>query len=302
MQHDTYLITGGTGFIGQQLCKQLADDGAHLTVLSRRGDSVKKRLPAGTRVIRDLSELSADDRFDVVINLAGESIAGSRWTDRRKAVLEQSRIALTDALVSWMESANTRPAVFISASAIGFYGDQHDAIVTEESTPVPDYAHELCRRWEAAALKAEALGVRTAIVRIGLVIGEDGGFLKQMALPFWFGAGGPIGSGRQWMSWIHRDDLIALLRFVIGSDDAHGIFNGTAPNPVTNREFSQTLGRVIRRPSLLPAPAFAFRLAFGEMAELLLTGQRVLPAKATEIGFSFHYSRLEQALEQVYRG
>jgi len=301
MTYHTYLITGGTGFIGRELCSRLARDGAQLTVLSRRGNDAIKRLPRSTRIISSIQELTAGDSFDVVINLAGESIAGARWTKKRKQKIESSRIALTEELVDWMSAARSKPEVFLSASAIGFYGDQGDSMVTEASEPVPDYAHELCARWEASALRAEACGVRTVIPRIGLVVGRNGGFLKQMAMPFWFGAGGPIGSGKQWMSWIHLEDLIGMFEFLIHSPETRGQFNATAPNPVTNEEFSRTLGRVIRRPALLPAPAVAFKLAFGEMASLLLTGQRVLPLKAVDAGFLFRFSDLEEALRAVYR-
>jgi len=282
------------------LCRQLSGTGASLTVLSRREGSAATSLPEGTRIIGSLAELDADDRFDAVINLAGESIAGARWTARRKALLEASRIGITDALLGWMASARHKPRVFLSGSAIGFYGDQGDQPLTEESPANPDYAHALCRRWEQAATAAQASGIRTIIVRIGLVAGAKGGFLKQMAPPFYIGAGGKIGSGAQWMSWIHKRDLINMMLFLLHQPEAQGVFNGTAPEPVTNKVFAQTLGRALHRPAWLPAPAIAFKLAFGEMAELLLTGQRVLPTRALAAGFQFEYPTLKQALAEIY--
>jgi uncharacterized protein (TIGR01777 family) len=269
-----------------------------LVVLTRDADRAAALLPPGTRAVPSLSALGTQERIDAVVNLAGEPIASGRWTRARKRLLESSRIDLTRELVVWMSRLATRPRVLLSASAIGFYGDQGDGEVTETTPPHDEYQHRLCRDWEAAALEARALGVRTACLRIGLVVGPDGGFLARMLPPARFGLGGHIGSGRQWMSWIHREDLVEMILFLLAHDELDGVFNGTAPNPVTSREFAATLAAALRRPQL-PAPAFLFRLVFGEMSRLLLTGQRVLPRRLQAAGFGFRWPNLPGALRDV---
>lgn len=293
------LLTGGTGFIGAALCKRLAADGASLVVLSRDAPRAKALLPPDTRVIGSLAELGTQERIDAVVNLAGEPIAAGRWSAARKRLLESSRIDLTRGLVAWIARAEQRPRVLLSASAVGFYGDQGDGEVNERTPPHDEYQHRLCRDWEAAALAAEALGVRTACLRIGLVVGPRGGFLARMLLPARFGLGGPIGSGQQWMSWIHREDLLEMVVFLLAHEELRGAFNATAPNPVRAREFAETLGRRIRRPLQLPAPGILFRLVFGEMSRLLLTGQRVLPARLQAAGFTFRWPNLDGALRDA---
>lgn len=293
------LLTGGTGFVGAALCERLAIDGAQLVVLSRNAARARSRLPHGTRVVTTLGELDAQEHFDAVINLAGEPIAAGRWSAARKALLESSRIGLTRELVAWIARAAQPPRVLLSASAIGYYGDQGDAEVTEQTAPHDEYQHRLCRDWEAAALEAAALGVRTACLRIGLVIGPDGGFLARLLPPARFGLGGHIGSGLQWMSWIHRDDLVEMCLFLLAREDLQGVFNATAPNPVRSREFAQALGRTLRRPLQMPAPGIVFRLVFGEMSRLLLTGQRVLPARLQAAGFRFRWPELDGALRDA---
>ncbi len=294
-----YLVTGGTGFVGHALCQRLVHHGAALTVLSRNPARASSLLPAGIRTVGSLDQLAPTEHFDVVVNLAGEPIAAKRWSAKRKRVLEASRIDLTRKLVDWMLASSRPPRVFVSASAIGYYGDQGERTVTEDSEPHLEYSHQLCAAWEAAALRAADAGIRTALLRIGLVVGPTGGFLARMLLPFRLGLGGPIGSGRQWMSWIHRNDLLRLIALLVEREDLAGVFNATAPTPVTGREFADTLGRVLRRPAFLPAPALAFRLVFGEMSRLLLTGQRVLPLRAAAAGFQFEFPDLESALRDV---
>ncbi|MCG3169137.1 MAG: Epimerase family protein [Pseudomonadales bacterium] len=294
-----YVITGGSGFIGHALCRRLAANGARLEVLSRDPARAARALPAGTRVVRRLDELARDEPLDAVINLAGEPIADARWSAARKQRLRDSRIALTDGLVDWMKGLSARPRVLLSASAVGFYGDQGDTIVRENGPAHPEFTHELCSRWEQSAQSARGLGVRVAIVRIGLVLGPGGGFLQRLLPAFRLGLGGPVGNGRQWMSWIHRDDLLALFDWLLARDELDGAFNATAPNPVTSREFARTLGRVLHRPAVLPLPAFALRAAFGEMSRLLLTGQRALPARAIDSGFTFRFPDLESALRDA---
>jgi hypothetical protein len=296
------LITGGTGFIGSALCRSLAGAGAALTVLSREPARAARVLPPGTRCIASLAELRVQDAFDAVINLAGEPIAVARWSPARKRLLADSRIALTRDLVSWMARAERRPDVVLSASAIGFYGDQGDTLLMEESVPRLEYQHELCRDWEEAALQAQALGVRTAVLRIGLVIGRDGGFLQRMLPPFRMGLGGPVGHGRQWMSWVHRDDVLGMIAWLLAREDLQGVFNATAPAPVTSRQFAQALGEVLHRPAVLPLPAAVLKLAFGEMSTLLLTGQRVLPARAEREGYRFRFADIRSALAEAVGG
>ncbi len=294
------LITGGTGFIGARLCPRLAEDGWSLTVLTRRPERARQRLPAGTDTIVDFDELPGDTVFDAVINLAGEGIADKRWTAQRKAELEASRVDLTHRLIAWLSNAQQRPGVLVSGSAIGWYGDAGDRELRENDMPGhTDYAHDLCARWEQEAQRAKELGIRTCLLRTGVVVGRDGGFLQRMLPPFRFGLGGPIGSGRQWMSWIHREDLVGMIVLLLERADLEGVFNGTAPSPVTNREFSRTLGRVLHRPAVLPVPPPVLEFAFGEMANLLTGGQRVLPGRIADAGYDFLYPDLEGALRQA---
>lgn len=293
------LITGGTGFIGSALCHRLAAQGHTLTVLSRDPVRAAGVLPPGTRCIRAFAELGSAEHVDAVVNLAGEPIAAARWSPARKRVLAASRIDLTRDLLDVIARAAQRPAVLLSASAIGFYGDQGDASLTEESAPRVEYQHELCRDWESVACRAETLGVRTAVLRIGLVIGRDGGFLQRMLPPFRLGLGGPVGHGRQWMSWVHREDVLGMITWLLAREDLRGAFNLTAPAPVTSREFATALGAVLHRPAVLPVPAPMLKLAFGEMSTLLLTGQRVLPARAEREGYRFRFAAIGPALAEA---
>lgn len=294
-----YVITGGSGFIGQALCRRLATTGATIEVLSRDPARAARVLPSGTHIVSRLEDLRHEVPIDAVVNLAGEPIADRRWTATRKQRLRDSRIAVTDALVDWMRELDPRPGTLLSASAVGFYGDQGDVAVTEGSPPHEEFTHELCADWEQSASRARALGIRVTIARIGLVIGPDGGFLQRLLPAFRFGLGGPIGSGRQWMSWIHRDDLLSLFEWLLTHRNVVGVFNATAPNPVTSAQFAHTLGRVLHRPALLPLPEFVLRTAFGEMSRLLLTGQRVLPARVLDAGFTFRFPDLESALRDA---
>lgn len=291
------LITGGTGFIGKKLCHFLLDKEHELTVLSRNPEKVSTLCGKEVKAISNIDQLTASDSFDAIINLAGEGIADARWTTARKKVLLDSRIGTTKQLVKFIERADKKPEVFISGSAIGFYGNLGSLVLTEDSEPHEEFSHELCLKWEAAAQDAEKMGVRVCIVRTGLVIGDDGGFLKRMLPPFKFGLGGPIGDGQQWMSWIHRKDYIAILDLLLETKVLQGIFNGTAPEPVTNAEFSKTLGKVLNRPTFLPVPAFVLKILLGEMSALLLGGQRVLPVRVENSGFEFTFRTLEEALQ-----
>ena len=293
------LMTGGTGFIGKKLCHFLLGKNHQLTVLSRHPEKVSSLCGESVTAIRSLEQLTASDSFDAIINLAGEGIADARWSKTRKQKLLDSRINTTKQLISYIESADNKPGVLISGSAVGYYGNSGSKRLNEESHPHEDFSHQLCSYWESVALEAEKAGVRVCIVRTGLVIGNDGGFLKRMLLPFKLGLGGPIGDGNQWMSWIHRTDFIAIIDKLLKSTTLRGVFNATAPEPVTNSEFSKTLGQVLNRPAFIPIPALVLKILLGEMAELLLGGQRALPTRIEQTGFEFKFKTLSKALDDV---
>lgn len=293
------LLTGGTGFIGHALCGHLLRAGHALSVLTRDPVRARTQVPASARVL-----VSLDDARDVeaVVNLAGEPLMAGRWNAERKAEFRRSRLGTTQALMTWMARQSVRPRVLVSGSAIGYYGPRDDEALDESTAPGDDFAAQLCRDWETEAMQAEGLDTRTCRLRTGIVLAADGGALAKMLPPFRLGAGGPMGDGRQWMSWIHRDDLVRMIAWLLDSDRAGGAYNGTAPEPVTNRVFARTLGKVLHRPAVLPTPAFALKAGFGEMAHLLLTGQRVLPAHALAEGFTFRFPVLEDALRDLLPG
>ncbi len=289
------VVAGGTGFVGRPLVDLFARNGDRVTVLTRTA-----RAPNHVAWAPDGSTgawARALDAADVVVNLAGEPIAARRWTPAQRERLVTSRLLATRSLVAAMRARPRPPALFLSSSATGYYGPHGDEAVTEATPAGTDFLGQLCARWEAAAHAAESPATRVALLRTGIVLERDGGALAKMLPPFRLGVGGPMGSGRQFMPWIHRADWLALVRWIVDTPGAAGPFNATAPNPVTNRDFAATLGRVLHRPALVPAPGFALRLALGEMAgPLLLEGQRVLPARATGMGFRFRYPQLEEAL------
>jgi len=291
-----HLITGGSGFIGSALCRSLVADGHRVTVLTRDIERARGRVPEAVFLI---DRLDFAENIDAVVNLAGENLAGGRWTAARKHEFVGSRIGTTKRLLDWIDRQDSAPAVLVSGSAIGWYGPRGDEELDEDADIGNDFSAHLCRDWEAEASKAEALGVRVCCVRTGIVLGADGGALKKMLLPFRAGIGGRMGSGRQWMSWITRADIVALIRWLIDHDSARGAYNGTAPAPVTNAEFARALGAALNRPTLLPTPASALKLLFGEMADILLTGQRIVPRRAMAEGFAFKYPELSAALSAV---
>ena len=291
------LISGGTGFLGASLCQWLAQRGHTLLVLTRQ------RLPVFP--VTGVQYCSWDDpawrqamaEIEGVINLAGEPMAGGRWSAARKARLRASRLETTHRLVDAIAASGHKPAVLVNASAIGYYGPRGDELLSERDASGRGFLAELCQAWEAQAQQAESLGVRVVRLRIGLVLGRDGGVLAKMVPPFRAFLGGPLGSGRQWLSWIHREDVHSLIEWVLTHPTLLGAVNATAPNPATMREFCAALGRFLGRPSWLPAPAPALRLLLGEMAEMLVTGQRVVPSAARANGFSFRYPDLALALQ-----
>lgn len=295
------LLTGGTGLIGRALCRYWQAQGHQLSVWTRQPDKVAALCGPQVRAIKALQELDQTP-VDAVINLAGAPIADRPWSHKRKALLWSSRIALTETLLAWLESREHKPSVLVSGSAVGWYGDGGERELSEDSPPVnEDFASQLCIAWEETAQRAEAMGVRVVLVRTGLVLSPEGGFLSRLLLPFKLGLGGPIGKGRQWMPWIHIDDQIALIDFLVHQPGARGPYNACAPKPVRNREFAKSLGRVLHRPALIPLPAFFLRLALGELSLLLLGGQRAVPARLLEAGFTFQFTDLPAALDQCVR-
>ncbi len=296
------LVTGGSGFVGQRLCRQLVEQGHEVQVVSRSPHQVRDRLPNNCD-IRDSAQAFIESPPDALVNLAGEPIAAKRWSDEQKAKLINSRVAATEQLVALCEQLNANgqplPKVMVSGSAMGYYGDQGKRVVTEKTMPNDEFAHRLCKQWEAAAKPIEAMGVRLAIVRIGLVLEAGGGSLEKMLPPFKWGVGGRFGSGEQFMPWIHRDDLVAAILFLINQEGLSGAFNGCAPHPVTNATFTKTLASHLNRPAIFPVPAFVLKAGFGEMSRLLLTGADMRPVRLEEAGFSFQYPTLDKALEAI---
>jgi uncharacterized protein (TIGR01777 family) len=295
------VIAGGTGFLGRPLVAALLSAGNEVVILSR---SFRAHAPAGARVVswdpqRGGGPWTTEvDGAGAVINLAGEPIAERRWTAARKRRIEDSRVEATRRLAEAIGEAAAPPPVFVSGSGVGFYGPCGSEVVTEETGAGNDFLAGVCRRWEAQAVAASSTRTRVVCIRTGLVLAGDGGALPRMLPPFRFGVGGRIGNGRQYWPWIHRQDWINLVRHVLQSPVAVGALNATGPEPVTNREFVAQLGRTLGRPAVVPAPAFALKILLGEMAgALLLSGQRAIPARATELGFQFAYPTVAQALD-----
>jgi len=299
----TIFITGATGLIGQALCRRLAAEGHQLRAWVRSPGAAARKL--GPKVeLFDTSGgpetlLAGITGADAVINLAGEPVFGRRWNPEVKRSLVASRVELTRQIVHAIEQLSVRPRVFISASAVGYYGMRGDEPVDESGAPGDDFFGDLCQQWEAAAAPAVELGVRLVNVRIGIVLASEGGALDEMVAPVKLGIAGPLGTGRQYMSWIHIDDMVNVLCRALDDESLRGPVNATAPNPVPNREMMKTLGRVLNRPVFMPVPAFALRLLKGEMAVYLTTGQRVSPKRLQDLGFSFAYRELEQALTDL---
>ncbi len=294
-----YLILGGTGLIGSAMCKHLLDQGHQVMVMSRDPDKVKAQFEMKVCPIRSLSEIRPDVVIDVVINLAGEAIADRRWSKKHKGVIESSRIGLTEKLVEWLSAREQKPECLISGSAVGWYGDGGDKILIEQSTFNDEYTHRLCDEWEQRALRAASLGIRVCIIRTGLVLSANGGILKKMSQPIKFGVGGRLGSGDQYMPWIHIDDMVAILDFLVVNEQLKGVFNACSPNPVSNRVFTKILAKTMRRYALLAVPACLLKILLGEMSRLLLTGQRAIPKHMVDNGFRFTYPELAPALSAL---
>jgi uncharacterized protein (TIGR01777 family) len=294
-----YLITGGTGFIGSALTDTLIAEGHQVTI------STRQSLPdqAGRRYVDDLAKISADSRFDAVVNLAGASLAGSRWTRRYKQEIVASRLDTTREVVALCRRLEQPPGVLLSASAIGYYGHHGDELLDEDGAGTPGFSRTLCIDWENAALKAVQSGTRVCLLRFGVVLDRDGGAMVEMARPFRFGVANWLGDGRQWLSWVHRQDAVAAIQFLQYREDLSGPFNITAPEPVTSRGFCDVMKKHQRTLVTAPMPAPVMRLLVGEMAdELLLNGQRVIPARLQAAGFDFQYPRLDLALAEILSG
>jgi uncharacterized protein (TIGR01777 family) len=293
-------ITGATGFIGRAVSRELAQQGHSILALTRRPEAVAGGLGPGVEAVKwDAFSPAPLPPCDAVVHLAGESVAG-RWTPAKKARIRDSRIQGTRALVDGIARMPEKPSVLVSASAVGYYGDRGDEILTESSPPGHDFLAEVCAGWEAEAERAESLSLRVARVRLGIVLGRDGGALPMMALPFRFGLGGRLGSGRQWVSWIHREDAVGLFLHALERAEVSGPVNASAPEPVTNADLTRALAKALRRPAILPVPGFALKLAVGEMAGSLLGGQRALPDAALKSGYTFRYPDLAVALDEIY--
>jgi hypothetical protein len=297
------LVTGATGFIGHALVLRLRRDGHAVAAWARDSRRAREQLGAEVEVRSHADGPDALARAladaDGVVNLAGEPIFGGRWTAARRARMVESRVAATGELIAALEPLPRRPAVLVSASAVGYYGDRGDEVLTEASAPGHDFLAELCVGWEAAARGAEPLGVRVALPRIGIVLGRGGGALQSMLPAFRAGLGGPMGSGRQWLPWIHLDDLVAALVAALHDARCRGPINAVAPEPVTNADFSRALGRALHRPAFLRAPGFGLKLLLGEAAGALLGGQRVEAARLRALGFEWRFPSLAAALGEI---
>ena len=298
------LITGGTGLIGTALSRSLVDSGDEVTVLTRSPGRQQAQAQEGVKFEEWDGETVADwgqqvSKVDAIVNLAGAGIAEGRWTSTRKVQIRESRTRSGHALVSAIQDSGTVPKVLIQSSAVGYYGPGDDQVITEEASPGSDFLASVCKDWEASTEQVESLGVRRVVIRTGVVLSAQGGALPRMTLPFRLFAGGPLGSGRQYFPWIHIDDEVAAIRFLLEDEQASGPYNLAAPNPPTNKEFVRHLGEVMGRPSLMPTPSLALRTLFGEMSTVLLDGQRAVPLRLQEAGYQFTFPDPVAALRDL---
>lgn len=289
-------ITGGTGLIGRLLVETLSARGDKIVVLTRDQEKAQKLLGNNVETCSSLKSINSFDDVDVVVNLAGESIAGKRWSKQQKEKLQNSRWQITRRLSELINGSKTPPQVFISGSAVGYYGSQGDTALTESDPPHKEFTNQLCEQWEAYAMEAKT---RVCILRTGIVLSSDGGMLAQMALPFKLGLGATIGSGRQYISWVHIWDMVNAILFLIDNSSAQGAYNVTSPNPVTNKAFSKSLAKSVHRPCLFWIPSFLVKLVLGETSTLLVDGQRVIPQKLTDAGYKFTFEDIDAALSSI---
>ena len=302
------IMTGGSGLIGRNLAIDLVKDGHEVIVLSRNPERQRGKLPPEVRLER-WDGRSAEgwghlvEQAGAILNLAGENLGERRWSEARKRVIIESRVragqAVTKAIAQAVARAGRKPDVLIQSSGVGYYGFHADEIITEESPAAQDFMSHICQQWEPPTAPVEEMGVRRVVVRNGVVLSQEDGVLPRMLMPFYFFVGGPLGNGQQWISWIHMKDEIAALRFLIANPQASGVYNLTSPYPVKNADFERAIGRAMRRPALIPTPAFAIRLLFGEMAVTVLEGQRAVPERLEKAGFVFKYPRIKEALRDL---
>lgn len=295
------LITGATGLIGRRLTGRLVEQSHQIIVLTRAPERAAKVLGSQVQLWETLDGKTSLDGFDAVINLAGEPIADKRWTKDHKALLCESRWQLTEKLAQLINASQTPPQVFISGSAVGYYGDQGQALVPEDEPPNKQFTWQLCARWEALAMTAESPRTRVCLLRTGIVLAEKGGALAKIVLPFRAGLGGPLGDGQQYMPWIHIDDMVEGIIFLMMHETLSGPFNMVAPYPARNEQFSALLGEVLHRPAFMRAPAPVIRLLMGESAILVLGGQRAVPRRLEAAGFEFTHQELKEALEDLLK-
>ena len=298
------IITGGTGLIGRPLSQALVAAGHEVIVLTRNPQKVKN-MPAGVRLqpwdgesATGWGELA--DGAHAIVNLAGEGIADGRWSSARKQAIRQSRVNAGKAVMAALQAATVKPKVLIQASAVGYYGaETGDALVGEQDSPGADFLAKVCFDWELSTAAAGRLGVRRAVIRTGIVLSNEGGAFPKLVMPFNFFAGGPLGDGKQWMPWIHWEDQVRAIQFLIDNEQAAGAFNLAAPNPVRNSEMAKAIGAVKGRPAFMPAPGFAINMVFGEMGTVVLDGQRAVPQHLQQLGFEFKYNTIETALRDL---
>lgn len=296
------LITGASGLIGKALQRSFSEKGYEMLLAGRgepkTGNEIQWTVEEG---FRD-EDLARFEGLDAVVHLAGENIAGLRWTEEKKKAIRDSRVKGTHNLVNTLAELKQKPRVFIAGSAMGFYGDRGDEIVTETSRPGDTFLSDVCKEWEMESRRAEDSGIRTVLLRTSIVLSKDGGALATMLTPFKFGVGGVVGSGKQWMSWVSLDDVVGIINFALENEHLRGAVNVASPNPVTNEEFTKTLGEVLYRPTILPLPEFAVNLVFGEMGDaLLIHSTRVEPKRLQEAGYKFKFTKLRSALEHAVK-
>jgi len=289
------LITGGTGFIGSTITKFFLQQNNYITILSRGRSKVLKPV----RVIESINQINTNEKINIIINLAGSSI-NKKWNKTYKEILISSRVEVTKSLITLIKALKEKPDLLISASAIGYYGTQNNKYLDETSSYIDDFTHELCNLWELEAQKAQELGVRTCITRLGVVLGKNGGALEKILPLFKLGLGGNIGSGKQFFSWIHVDDVIGIFNFLISNKEQKGIYNLTSPSPTTNSQFTKALSRTLKRPDFFTVPSFLIKMVFGEMGDkLLLNGSAVYPKKLLDNGYEFKFKTIESALKNI---
>lgn len=294
------LIFGGTGFVGRNLTRELLENGYQVYIVTRNAQRTAGTLAGGVGVIEwdnvsPLASLKNLAQIEAVINLAGESIGNRRWTPSVKEEIIASRLRTTGAIATAINEGVLRPEVLINASAVGYYGPRGDEEITESEEPGKDFLAQVCQKWEEEAYKVQDSSTRVVTPRLGVVLGNEGA-LNRMALPFKFYLGGPLGTGEQWLSWIHSQDLVSMIRFIIEHPELSGPINAVAPNPAKMRDFSKTLGKALHKPSWFPVPEILLKIALGQMAEMLLHGQRAVPKQMRQAGFAYRYGNLQEAL------